>query len=303
MTQGPGCPFLNAGQRRGKVLGWMLSAATVALTLSGLGALAMTARPAGESMGEEPVTILMLPAAHALAAMSDPAPVTAADAPDQPEPETEAEDAPKVPQVDEALVRPDLIAATDIPDADVAPTLDQPPPPPEPAELAEAEAPPEPKPEPKPEPALKSAPKAKEKPKEKKETPEATKKAEKPVKKEAAKPKAKEDLAGAAASAPSTEKKAAASAGKGKKAVANYGASVMKKIRKTKKAKAPARGMVVVGFSIADSGELASVKVLRSSGSADLDQVALDHIRRSAPFPAPPPGANRMLSFEFVSKG
>ncbi len=294
MTPGPGFPFLNAGQRRGKVAGWMLSAATVALTLSGLAALAMTGQPAGESMGEEPVPVLMLTAAPTLAALSDPAPETAADAPDQPEPVTEAEEAP------------------DTPDVDAAPTIDQPPPRPplpEPTELAEAEAPPEP--EPAQEPAPKPAPEAEEKPREKanekstekKKTAEAPKKAEKPVKKDAAKPKAREDSAGTAASAPSTETKAAASAGEGRKEAANYAASVMKKIRKTKKVKAPARGTVVAGFSIADSGALASVKVLRSSGSADLDQVALDHIRRSGPFPAPPPGADRRFSFEFVSKG
>ena len=63
-----------------------------------------------------------------------------------------------------------------------------------------------------------------------------------------------------------------------------------------------ARGRTVVAFSISDAGALASVKVLQSSGSTDLDQVAVDHIRRAAPFPKPPSGARRQFSFEFVGR-
>jgi protein TonB len=33
-----------------------------------------------------------------------------------------------------------------------------------------------------------------------------------------------------------------------------------------------------------------------------LDKIALDHIRRAAPFPAPPEGADRTYSTEFVGK-
>jgi protein TonB len=82
----------------------------------------------------------------------------------------------------------------------------------------------------------------------------------------------------------------------------NYGGQVLRKISRTKKPKAPARGTVVVGFTIADSGGLAGVQVLRSSGASALDAVALDHIRRAAPFPAPPEGARRSFSFEFVGR-
>ncbi|NUB46179.1 TonB family protein [Fertoebacter nigrum] len=82
----------------------------------------------------------------------------------------------------------------------------------------------------------------------------------------------------------------------------NYGGQVLRQISRTKKPKAPARGTVVVGFTIADSGGLAGVQVLRSSGAPALDAVALDHIRRAAPFPAPPEGAKRSYSFEFVGR-
>ncbi len=76
----------------------------------------------------------------------------------------------------------------------------------------------------------------------------------------------------------------------------------MKKVRGTKKKKGVGRGSVTVGFTVAKDGGLASVKVLQTSGNADLDQVALDHIRRSAPFPPPPEGAGRSFSFEFIGK-
>lgn len=285
MTLGQGCPFLPSGPRRAGLTGWVLSASAVALTMSGLAALAMSALPAGESQGEAPVPVLMLSAAATLAALSDPAPETAAAPPDRPEAAPDAEEAPNAPLAEEAAARPDPMAARDTPDIDSTPQADQSLSP-APATLAKATAPPKPKREPRgsPEPA----PKAKAEPLPKEQG-----------KKDKAKPKETETTP----AAPSTkQKEAAASAGSGKTAVAAYGASVMKKIRKTKKAKAPARGSVVVGFSIADNGGLASVEVLRSSGSPDLDQVALDHIRRAAPFPAPPQDTGRQFSFEFVSR-
>lgn len=86
----------------------------------------------------------------------------------------------------------------------------------------------------------------------------------------------------------------------GTAAAAGYGSKVLKKIGATRKAKAPAKGRVVVGFVIAGNGGLKSVKIVKSSGSAALDKVALDHIRRAAPFPAPPPSAQTQFSFEFL---
>jgi periplasmic protein TonB len=61
-------------------------------------------------------------------------------------------------------------------------------------------------------------------------------------------------------------------------------------------------GVVVVGFTVAKTGGLAGVTVLRSSGNAVLDQIALDHIRRAAPFAIPPAGVGRSFSFEFVGR-
>ncbi|MFN3575430.1 MAG: TonB family protein [Tabrizicola sp.] len=302
MIPQPACPFLSLSPRRGAVAGWILSAAAVALVLSGLTALAMSAAPSGESLGEEPVSVLLIPALPALTALSEPAPVPEPDTPallsDQPDPATETDLQPVPPAAEVSPVpQPEGIAPPETATADSLPGMDMSvPPAPNPAELAEARPEKEAKPAPEPAPKVKPAEKAK-----------VGKPADKParnerIKKTTAKATVKEAASHAAASAAPKKKTAAASAGNGKRAAANYGASVLKKIRKTKKAKAPAGGTVVVGFSISDSGGLASVRVLRSSGSAELDQVAADHIRRAAPFPPPPPGAERRFSFEFVGK-
>lgn len=94
-----------------------------------------------------------------------------------------------------------------------------------------------------------------------------------------------------------------AGAGSGQASAASYDRAVLKKINRTRRMAAPARGTAVVGFRIGRDGGLASASVIQSSGSSDLDALALDHIRRSAPFPAPPEGAKRSFSFAFTSKG
>lgn len=88
----------------------------------------------------------------------------------------------------------------------------------------------------------------------------------------------------------------------GRAASASYGRAVLTQITRTRKERVPTRGRAVVAFAISDAGTLASVTVLRSSGSSDLDRVAVDHIRRAAPFPKPPAGAQRQFSFEFVGR-
>jgi protein TonB len=100
------------------------------------------------------------------------------------------------------------------------------------------------------------------------------------------------------ASAPS----AAAKAKGGDVSPAAYAKAVMKKVRATKRKSGAGKGTVVVGFVIAPDGGLASVQVLQSSGNAVLDAIALDHIRRSAPFPPPVSNAKPGYSFEFVGK-
>ena len=94
----------------------------------------------------------------------------------------------------------------------------------------------------------------------------------------------------------------AAAAAPGNAAASNYPGQVMQRIQRVRRARVNARGTAVVAFTIAPGGGLAGVQIARASGSAALDQAALDHIRRAAPFPAPPQGAQRQFSFEFVGR-
>jgi len=86
----------------------------------------------------------------------------------------------------------------------------------------------------------------------------------------------------------------------GNATVSNYPGQVMDRIRRTRQQRVPGRGVAVVSFSIAGNGGLSAASIQRSSGSAAIDAAAIDHIRRAAPFPAPPAGAGRSFSFEFV---
>ncbi|TQM94404.1 energy transducer TonB [Roseinatronobacter monicus] len=88
----------------------------------------------------------------------------------------------------------------------------------------------------------------------------------------------------------------------GNAAASNYPGEVLRRIQRVRQARSPARGQVLVSFSVGQNGALAAVSVARSSGHAGLDQTALDHIRRAAPFPPPPNGAQRQFSFEFVGR-
>ncbi|MCG3268333.1 energy transducer TonB [Yoonia sp. I 8.24] len=76
-----------------------------------------------------------------------------------------------------------------------------------------------------------------------------------------------------------------------REAAANYGNTVMRKISRTRQERIRARGTAIVQFHIAASGQLGSIGIAQSSGDASLDSAALNHIRRSAPFPTPPAGA------------
>lgn len=93
-----------------------------------------------------------------------------------------------------------------------------------------------------------------------------------------------------------------AAAAAGNAQASDYGGAVLRRISRLSRPRSPARGVVVVGFTIGADGGLADVRVLRASGSEALDRIALEHIRRAAPFPAPPEGARRDWSFEFVGR-
>jgi protein TonB len=83
---------------------------------------------------------------------------------------------------------------------------------------------------------------------------------------------------------------------------AQYSYQVMRQIARLRRKTAPERGVVTVGFEIGADGGLRRVVVVSSSGSAALDQVAVDHIHRAGPFPPPPQGAAQRFAFEFMGK-
>jgi protein TonB len=77
----------------------------------------------------------------------------------------------------------------------------------------------------------------------------------------------------------------AASAG----AVREYARSVSQALVKTKPKGTGVPGTVKVKFTIAATGRLSSLEILKSSGNKILDQRALDAVQRAV-FPPPPPG-------------
>lgn len=278
-------PSLAGPSARSSGLAWAGSTAISVVLVSSLAAFALTnqSQSGGESLAEaESAIMLTLAPAPAIEAMSEPSPEveTSLDAP-EPEPVTEAP-----PETPDVMQTPDLAELPDQPSLDPiaedVPVIDDTTPP-QVSEMVIPKAKPKPRPERKPEPEPKPVEKA-EKPKD--------------PPKQKPKPAPSQTVDGAQGQKATA---AATSAGAGSKAAKSYGSDVMKKIRRTKKRRAPDRGVAVVQFSVTANGSLGAVSLAKSSGSAGLDDVALDHIRRSAPFPAPPPGAQTKFSFEFKS--
>lgn len=59
-----------------------------------------------------------------------------------------------------------------------------------------------------------------------------------------------------------------------------------------------AKGIAVIRFALSETGGVETVSLVRSSGDAELDAESLDLVKRAAPFPPPPPGAERAFAAE-----
>lgn len=81
--------------------------------------------------------------------------------------------------------------------------------------------------------------------------------------------------------------------GVGTAATANYTGKVRSRIRRAIRQPRGVQGSVVVTFSVNGGGGLTSARVSRGSGVPEIDQLALDAVRRAAPF-SPPPGGLAM---------
>ncbi|RKF16827.1 TonB family protein [Roseovarius spongiae] len=88
----------------------------------------------------------------------------------------------------------------------------------------------------------------------------------------------------------------------GNAAASNYPGLVMRRIARVPRPRADGRGAAVVAFRINAGGGLAGVSIARSSGSAQLDRAALRMIRRAAPFPPPPAGAQRSFTINIEGR-
>ncbi len=261
---------------KARVAGWSFAA------LFSLGLLGFAAAMALAGERQPPALFFELaalpPSAPAVAAIAEPAPSVAAEPPPPPDEPAGPEAAPDLPT---AVNAPDLAAAAPLSlpavetpvtaDVSLPPTPETAPEPPKDTPVAAVQ--PETKPKPKPKPKAQPTAKA-----EKKQPAEKA-----------------EQSADAAASA-------GAMAAGGGLSPAAYARAVLKKVSSTKRLSGAGKGSAVVGFTIADNGGLAGVRLLQRSGNAALDDLALAHIQRSAPFPPPPEGAGRSYSFEFVGK-
>jgi protein TonB len=224
-------------------------------------------------------------------------PAVAMAAPVQPAaPLTEA--TPDLPAMPEplAMPRPDLPPPVmDLPQAEAPPVMAAAPPPPEEPPLAMAQSP---RPVARPDRSQPARARDEVQPAEaaRPAAPETEAQAE--AKQRAPSAAAPAQAAGSdQAAQPAQERRVA-----GGQAAARYGDQVMRQIARLRRQKAPERGVVVVGFEIGADGGLRRVAVVSSSGSEALDLVALDHIRRAAPFPPPPEGAALRFAFEFVGR-
>ncbi|SFH43496.1 protein TonB [Palleronia marisminoris] len=88
----------------------------------------------------------------------------------------------------------------------------------------------------------------------------------------------------------------------GNAAASNYPGQVMSRLSRVPRPSVRAAGSAVISFAVAGSGGLANVGIARSSGSAALDRAAVQLVRRAAPFPAPPPGAQRSFSITIAGR-
>jgi protein TonB len=80
------------------------------------------------------------------------------------------------------------------------------------------------------------------------------------------------------------------------RAAARYPQRVNRHLSRLRRPNARFDGAAVVAFTVAPGGGLAAIGIARSSGNAEFDRIALAHIQRAAPFPPPPPGAQRRFN-------
>lgn len=79
----------------------------------------------------------------------------------------------------------------------------------------------------------------------------------------------------------------------------NYAGRVLAQLNRTASVAVSGSGWAQVIFVISASGALASVDVIDGSGSRSINSAAIQQVRSAAPFPPPPSGKSRRLSFSY----
>ena len=87
--------------------------------------------------------------------------------------------------------------------------------------------------------------------------------------------------------------------GPGNADVTNYNGQVLMHLNRTRSIAVKARGWARVFFRINPDGTLGSVGIVDSSGSDEIDRAAKAQVRSGVPFPRPPGGKSRSLSFVY----
>ncbi|MFC3612271.1 TonB family protein [Lutimaribacter marinistellae] len=87
--------------------------------------------------------------------------------------------------------------------------------------------------------------------------------------------------------------------GSGNADVTNYAGQVLVHLNRTLPVAVSSRGWARVSFWINPDGTLGSVDIIDGSGSAEIDRAAKTQVRRGVPFPRPPQGKGRLLTFVY----
>lgn len=83
----------------------------------------------------------------------------------------------------------------------------------------------------------------------------------------------------------------------GKAAMSNYRGRVQSHLARYKRRVGASKGRVVVSFSLARSGGVRGVRLVRSSGNGAIDRAAISMVKRASPFPRIPAGGPSSMRF------
>ncbi|MEP2716323.1 TonB family protein, partial [Pseudophaeobacter sp.] len=91
------------------------------------------------------------------------------------------------------------------------------------------------------------------------------------------------------------------SGGNGNSDITNYAGRVLVHLNRAPSVRVSQPGSVRVLFAINPDGTLAKIDILDNTGSTELARAAKAQVRNAAPFPRPPDGTLRRLSFVYRS--